>query len=289
MLFSMKAFFAIVCLALPLFVSNAKAQVYVELKLDQEQFLPGEAIPVTIRVTNRSGQSLHLGEDGWLSFLIQAEDGSVVIKKTDPPVKDPFDLENGDIGIKRMNLAPYFSLAHDGTFHISATVHIKDWSTDITSQSQNFDIIEGAEIWSQAFGVPDSSVSNQPPRVRKYSLVQANYLRNELRLYIQVIDEADGAVVKVNSLGPMISFSQPEAQLDRASNLHVLCQTGATAFTYSTVNPGGDVIHQEIYDYVNTRPRLSEDVNGNIFVMGGVRRAPPGEIPAVKPPDQTAP
>ena len=107
--------------------------------------------------------------------------------------------------------------------------------------------------------MPDASAPNQPPHVRKYALVQANYLRDQLRLYVQVVDESDGAILKVHALGPMISFSEPEAQLDQASNLHVLCQTGASAFTYSIVNPNGDITSQEIYDYVTTRPRLSED------------------------------
>jgi hypothetical protein len=87
----------------------------------------------------------------------------------------------------------------------------------------------------------------------------------------------------------MISFSQPEAQLDSASNLHVLDQTGATAFTYSIISPNGDMTGQDVYDYVSTRPRLSEDDKGNIFVLGGVHRSQPGEIPAVKAPDQIAP
>lgn len=285
----MKAWFAILGLALPWFLFNASAQVAVELKLDQEQFLPGEAIPVTVRVTNYSGQTLHLGGDGWLTFFIQADDGSLVPQKTDPPVKDPFDLDNGDVGIKRMDLAPYFDLGHDGTYRITATVHIKEWNTDLPSAPQTFDIIEGAELWSQAFGVPDSSAPDQPPRVRKYTLVEANYLRNQLRLYVQLIDESNGTVLKVRALGPMISFGRPEAELDNASNLHVLCQTGATAFTYSIISPDGNVAEQETYDYVTTHPRLSEDDKGNIFVLGGVRRAQPGEIPAVKPPDQLAP
>jgi len=285
----MKALIAFFGLLLPLLIINAPAQIAVDLKLDQDQYLPGETIPVSVHITNRSGQTLHLGNDGWLTFFIQADDGSVVIKKTDPPVKEPFDLNNGDVATKRLDLAPYFALNRNGTYRVTATVHISEWDSEISSSPQSFDIIEGAELWSQAFGVPDASAPNQPPHVRKYTLVQANYLRDQLRLYVQVVDESDGTIVKVMALGPMISFSQPEAQLDNASNLHVLCQTGATAFTYSVVSPDGVITKQEIYDYVTTHPRLSEDDKGNIFVLGGILRAEPGEIPAVKPPDQLAP
>jgi hypothetical protein len=134
----MKAFFAILGLALPLLLVNASAQVTVDLSLDQDQFLPGEALPVTVHITNRSGQTLHLGDDGWLTFFVQSSDGSVVLKKMDPPVKSPFDLGNGEVGIKRLDIAPYYLLGHDGTFRISATVHIKDWNSDVTSSAQSF-------------------------------------------------------------------------------------------------------------------------------------------------------
>src|SRR5580700_881145 len=91
----MKALIAFFGLVLPLLIINAPAQVAVDLKLDQDQFLPGETMPLSVHITNRSGQTIHLGNDGWLTFYIQADNGSVVNKKMDPPVKDPFDLNNG--------------------------------------------------------------------------------------------------------------------------------------------------------------------------------------------------
>jgi hypothetical protein len=284
----MKALFALLSLALPLFIFSASGQVTVDLSLDQDQFLPGEALQLAVHVTNRSGQLIHLGDEDWVTFFVQSDDGSVVVKKSDPPVKDPFSLDSLEVATKRVDLAPYFNLTRPGTYRVMATVHIKDWNTDVTSGAKSFDIIEGAQLWSQTFGVPDSSAPNQPPAVRKYTLVQANYLREQLRLYVQVTDETGGSIFKVRVLGPMISFSQPEAQLDRLSNLHVLCQSGATAFTYSVLNPNGELIQHETYDYVSTHPRLGEDTNGNISVIGGVRRVKPGsaEMPDVKAPDE---
>ena len=42
-------------------LAPASAQVTVEVSLDQDQFLPGEAIIAAVRITNRSGQTLRLG------------------------------------------------------------------------------------------------------------------------------------------------------------------------------------------------------------------------------------
>lgn len=275
-------------MALSMIFFNASAQVTVNVTLDQDQFLPGEAVPVAVHVTNRSGQTIHLGQDDWLTFFIQSDDGSVVVKKSDPPVKYLFDLGSMEVATKRVDISPYFILGRAGSYKITATVHIKDWNTDITSDPQSFDVIEGAELWSQTFGVPNSGGPDQPPSARKYTLVEANYLKSQLRLYLQVTDPSGGTIFKARSLGPMISFSQPEAQLDPSSNLHVLCQSGATAFTYTILNPDGDITRQETYDYIGTRPRLAEDTNGNISVIGGVRRIETGEMPTVKSPDELA-
>jgi hypothetical protein len=190
-------------------------------------------------------------------------------------------LGSSEVATKRVDLAPYFSLTRDGRYKVTATLHIKNWNTTISSMPQKFDVIQGAELWAQAFGVPDPAATNAPPRVRKYALVEANYLRDQLRLYVQVSD-AGGGSLKVRAIGPMISFGQPEAQLDPASNLHVLYQNGASTFTYAVVDPDGDIIQQDVYDYVTTRPRLRQDDNGNISVYGGVRRV---EMPPVQAPD----
>jgi hypothetical protein len=52
------------------------------------------------------------------------------------------------------------------------------------------------------------------------------------------------------------------------------------------VNPNGEILRQEIYDYVSTRPRLGMNDAGDIVVIGGVRRVNPEEMPVVKQPDE---
>lgn len=264
---------------------RASAQVTVEAVLDQEQFLPGEAVPVAVKITNRSGQPLHLGADpAWLTFTLESADGFVVVKKFEVPVLGEFDLESSQMATKRVDIAPYFTMNKPGRYKLTATLRIKQWTTTMASAPKKFDVINGAELWTQDFGV--SIGTNALPTMRKFTLIKANYLREQLRLYVQVSDVASAESIKVAALGPMVSFSFPEAQIDRTSRLHVLWQAGSKAFSYFIIHPDGTIAQQETYDYFTTRPRLTIDENGAVQVRGGTQRTKPVDVPMLKAPNE---
>ena len=288
----MKTFFWALVLA-ALTCLRASAQVKVEVVLEQEQFLPSEAVPVAVRITNRSGQALHLGaEANWLTFNVESADGEIVAKNAEVPVAGEFDLSSSQMATKRVDLAPYFGITKPGRYRIIATVRIKDWRAETTSAPKNFDVITGAKLWSQDFGLPVAAgATNLTPEVRKYTLQKANYLRTQLRLYVEVSDAAEAQVFKVVNIGKTVSFSSPETQLDRHSNLHVLWQSGAAYFTYAVVNPDGGLVQQEVYDNAppGPRPRLNMADDGTVTVYGGVRRVKTEPMPMVKSPNELPP
>ena len=138
---------------------RASAQVDLELVTDQDQFLPSESLPMAVKITNRSGQRLHLGaEANWLTFNVESLGGGVVIKKAEVPVTGEFDLESSQMGTKRVDLQPYFVLNRQGRYKVTATLRIKDWSAQMASAPKNFDVISGAYLWSQEFGVPEAMI-----------------------------------------------------------------------------------------------------------------------------------
>jgi hypothetical protein len=286
-----------VCLAV-LFASlaGALAQITVEVMPAQDQYLPDEELSVAVHITNLSGQSLNLGADNtWLKFSVESKDGFIISKLGDVPVQGAFTLDSSKVAIKRVDLAPCFSLTRSGHYLVTATLRIPGWDQEFISSPATFDIIDGASLWEQNFGVPaaaGASPAGGEPEVRKYTLQQANYLKH-LKLYLRVSDADNSRVFRVQPLGDMVSFSQPEPQVDRDSNLHVLWQTGARGFAYRVVNPAGDIIVRQTYDYTTTRPRLRENEEGRIMVSGGMRRymhddLPAGEIPVPpSPPAQS--
>jgi hypothetical protein len=264
---------------------RAAAQVDIEVSFSQEQFLPNESIPVTVKITNRSGQPIHLGEPAnWLTFNVEASDNYVVMKNSEVPVEGAFDLESSQMATKHVDLQPSFMLQRPGRYRVTATLHIAQWAASASSKATPFDVISGAKLWEQDFGVPGDP--NTQPEMRKYVLLQANYFKGELRLYSEVTDAAGSDVLKVLPLGKMVSFSAPVEQVSRVGKLHVLWQSGARMFCYSVLAPDGSLTEQEIYDDYGVRPRLEVNDVGDVVVVGGVRRMHKGELPDLKLPTQ---
>jgi len=218
-------------------LGHLSAQVTVELITDQDEFLPGEAIPIVARITNRSGQTVTFGRDkGWLKFSIAAHGGYVAMRQRDIPTGEPFTLQSSERANVKLNLAPFFALDKPGHYNITATASIPECNQQINSDQKSIDVIAGARVWQQEFGVPKTGgETNGPPELRVYALQEANYLRRNLMLYAQVTDSG-GRYNRVTPIGPMISFGQPTAKVDKVSNLHVLYQNGpAVSVTRSSL------------------------------------------------------
>jgi hypothetical protein len=165
-----------------------------------------------------------------------------------------------------------------------------EWEIDVTSEPVAFEVVRGAKLWEQEFGVPplEGNAATRP-EMRRYALQQANY-RKQLQLYVRVTDASEATVYRVFPLSPMVSFSRPEAQVDKQGRLHVLNQAGARACVYCIIDPDGRVLVRQTYDVAqNSRPSLAADKDGLIQVKGGVRRAMPDDFPPpVPPPDVEA-
>jgi hypothetical protein len=266
-------------------LAPARAQVSVEITQEQDQFLPGEAIVVAVRITNRSGQTLLLGADNdWLTFSIESREHEIVPRTGEAPVTGEFELASSRVATKRVDLAPYFSAGTPGGYSVTATVRIKEWNREFTSPPRKFSIIEGAKLWEQEIGLPQvAGAASSTPEVRKYALQQAHYLRNQLRLYLRVTDATGGKVYRVFAVGPMVSFGRPEPQVDRLSNLHLLYQDKPHAYSYTVFNPDGELVLRQTFDYIDSRPRLHPEGDGRITVAGGSRRVTSSDVPLPKP------
>ena len=263
-------------------LSPAMSQgVSVEVVLDQAYFLPHEALMVKVRITNFSGQPLQFGkDDDWLSFAVEGNKSFVVPRLAPVPVRGEFTLDSSKVAIRTVDLAPCFDLSRPNHYTVRATVNLPQWQRLVTSDKKGFDILSGAKLWEQDFGVPQGVVQvGEQPEVRKYALFQTIHGK-QLKLYLRLSDVSENKVFRIFPIGPMVSFSKPEPQLDKFGNLHILYQTGARSFNYSIVSPDGLLITRETHDYYNnSRPILRAGSDGRISVAGGNRRASADDLP----------
>lgn len=271
-------------------VCSARAQastVTVDVSLDQQQFLVGEEVRVIVRVTNFSGQPLELGKDNsWLSFSVESREKHFMEKYGDPNVIGAFTLQSSKSATKRVNIAPYFNIQKPGRYEVKVRVRIPQWNIEVASRPVGFDVVRGAKLREIQFGVPaGEGESDRTPVIRKYILQQAQY-QKELKLYIRLTDESEARTLKLFPIARMESFGSPDAQLDKFSNLHVLHRSGQHSFTLCSMNPSGQILTLNRYDFHgDSRPRLALDGNGRIFVRGGKRVVTRNDIP---PPDLAA-
>jgi hypothetical protein len=255
---------------------SLNAQIAVELVLDQAQYLRDEPVLAKVRITNRSGKTLKLGRDAdWLTFAIETSEQRAVARISDVPVKEEFTLGSSMIATRRVDLTPHFDLTSSGQYTLTATVKIPDWNQELPTKPKKFEVVRGTRLWEQAIGVPGSDIA--APEIRKYILQQAQLKR--LTLYARVTDESENLTYRLLPIGPLVSFSRPEPQVDKQSNLHLLFQTGARSFSYSVLTPKGEVILRQTHDYTRTRPVLRSSEDGRIYVAGGQRRFGADDLP----------
>src|SRR6059036_746723 len=120
----------------------ASAQISVEVLLDELEYLRDESLIIRVRIANRSGQPLQLGQAAdWLSFVVQSHDGHSVEKASEVPVLGPFTVESSQTATKTVNLIPHFQFPQPGRYSVMATVKVPDWNQEFFSAPKTFHII----------------------------------------------------------------------------------------------------------------------------------------------------
>ena len=252
-------------------------QVTVDLKFDKEFFIPDEPMMASVRITNFSGRTLVFGEDNqWLQFGVEMKNGFLVDRTGDPSVIGRFEIPNASQGTRRVNLAPYFRMTTPGRYKMIATVFSEQLNQALQSSEVIVNIVKAAILWQREFGVPTSD--GEGFEVRKYVLIRA-LNNNRLELYIRVASQDDAKILAVFSVGNLVAFGAPEAQVDRLSRLHLLQQYGARSFRYLVVTADGELMVRQRYDYAGNRPRLAIKKERLIGVSGGVRVVTANDLP----------
>lgn len=251
-----------------------KAQVTVELDFEKDHYIPNETMLAQVRITNFSGQTLRFGKDNhWLRFAVERQNGFLVDQDGEPNVSGEFEIPNASRATRRVNLAPYFKMTSFGSYYIVATIFCDPLNEVLQSPRTEVNIIHATTLWKKDFGVS----ADAGYEVRSYSLIRA-LNRNQLELYVRVATRDASKVFGVFSVGNLVSFGSPEAQIDSFSRLHLLQQYAARSFRYLVVTPDGELMIRQRHDYSQSRPRLGKRDKG-IAVLGGIRVLSETDLP----------
>jgi len=257
-----------------LLVVTGEAQIQVDLKLKRLQYIAYEPVVATLAITNLAGRDVELHDaDGqsWFGFEVTGSEGQPI-----PPVRTdnsqpPLKIETGQKVTQRINLAPLYAVSDFGTYHLRAHIYFADLGKFFYSGTRVFEVTDARPIWQKTVGVPEGVPG--AGSVRTYSLL-TNRFPDHTSLYVRVEDKDNGIVYATYSLGRSIGSDQPQTEIDRANQLHVLHSAAPRAWAYSRVGLNGELLAHSSFMETKTRPRLLRAADGDVAVRGGMLEAP---------------
>jgi hypothetical protein len=268
----------IVHLALLLFLAaSARAQIQVELKFKRLQYVAHEPVLATVRITNLSGRDIDLHDENgqrWFGFEINAGDGRLLAPLRQAAAEPALQVEAGKTVTRKINLTPGFPVHDLGSYHVRANVYFADLNKFFYSPTKVFQVADARPIWQKTVGIPDGMAG--AGEVRTYSLL-SNRFSDHTALYVRVENKNSGAVYTTYSLGRVIANGEPQAEIDRANQLHVLHCAAPRSWAYSHIGWNGELLAHSTFLETKSRPRLRHAADGAIAVSGGMLNVPIAE------------
>ena len=265
----------LVQLALFLFLAAAaQAQIQVELKFKRLQYVAHEPVMAIVKITNLAGRDIDLHDENgqhWFGFEVNAGEGRLLAPLRQNAPERALHVEVGKTVTRKIDLTPVFPVHDLGSYHVRANVYFADLNKFFYSQTKVFQIADARPIWQRTVGIPDGVPG--AGEVRTYSLL-SNRSPDHTSLYVRVENKNSGVVYTTFSLGRAIAYDEPQAELDRANQLHVLHCAAPRSWAYSHIGLNGELLAHSTFMETKTRPRLRHVADGVIAVSGGMLDLP---------------
>jgi len=240
----------------------ANAQIQVQLKFSRLQYIAYEPLLATVTITNRAGRDIDLNNDAgerWFGFEITGSDGQSIAADSSQKM-EPLHIEAGQTVTQKINIASLYPIQDFGTYHVRAHVYF----------SKVVEVTDARPIWKQSVGIPAGSEAGGDART--YSLL-SNRFADHTSLYVRVEDEHRGVVYATYSLGHVIAFDEPHAEIDRENRLHVLHCSAPRAWSYAIIGLNGQLLSHSTLLETKSRPHFKRTADGEVAVAGGMTEA----------------
>jgi hypothetical protein len=248
------------------------AQIQVQLKFSRLQYIAYEPLMATVAITNRAGRDIDLHDDGaqhWFGFEITGSDGQSIAAESSGS-SEPLHVEAGRTVTQKINLSTRYPIQDLGTYHVRAHVYFSDLGRYFYSPTKVVEITDARPIWKQSVGIPAGSDAGGDART--YSLL-TNRFADHTSLYVRVEDERRSVVYATYSLGRVIAFDEPHAEIDRQNRLHVLHCSAPRTWSYAVIGLNGQLLSHSTLLETKSRPHFARATDGAITVIGGMTEA----------------
>src|SRR5215468_2345039 len=255
------------------FAAAAEAQVQVDLKFKRLQYIAYEPVVATVAITNLAGRDIELRDaDGqsWLGFEITGSEEQPIGPLNNANREPPLKIQAGQRVTRQIDLTPLYPVHEYGAYHVRTNIYFADLGKFFYSGTRVFEVTDAWPTWQQTVGVP---YGGGPGDVRTYSLM-TNRFPDHTSLYARVQDKDSGVVYATYSLRRTISYEQPQAEIDRSNQLHVLHCAAPRAWSYSRIGLNGELLAHSSFMETKTRPKLFRSGKGEVAVRGGMLEAP---------------
>jgi len=252
-----------------LVATTARGQIQVDLKFKRLQYIAFEPVLATVTITNLAGRDVELHDEGdqpWFGFEVTANEDRTLVPLPHSP-EPPLKLAAGASVTRKINLTALFPVADLGVYHVRPHVFFADLNKFFYARAKVFEVTSARPIWQQTVGDPASNGA------RTYSLM-TNRFPDHTSLYVRVEDKQNSLVYATFSLGRVISFDEPHAEVDRKNRLHVLQCSAPRLWSYSVVDLDGRLLKHENYAQTRSTPRLRRANDGTVAVGGGTLDTP---------------
>jgi len=257
-----------------LLAAAAEGQIQVDLKFQRLQYIAYEPVVATVTLTNLAGRDIELHDgDGqsWLGFEVTGSEDQPVTLLSTENAQPPLKIAAGQRVTQEIDLGSLYPVHDFGAYHVRTHVYFPDLAKFFYSPTRVFEVTDARPIWQQTVGIPDGVAATG--NVRTYSLL-TNRFPDHTSLYVRVQDKDSGIVYATYSLGRSIEFEQPQAEIDRANELHVLHCAAPHAWSYSRIGLNGQLLTHSSFMETKSRPRLVHSANGEVAVRGGMAETP---------------
>ena len=250
--------------------SVALAQIQVGLKFKRLQYIAHEPIVAKLTITNLAGRDIDLHDENgqhWFGFEVTAGEGRTIAPLASNLSEPALKVEAGKTVTRDVNLTPVFPVHDLGNYHVRANVYFADLNKFFYSAPKVFEVSDARPIWQKTVGIPEGMPGAGD--VRTYSLL-SNRFPDHTSLYVRVENKNNGVVYATYSLGHIIVFDQPQAELDRANQLHVLHCAAPRTWSYAHIGLNGERLAQSTLMEAKAPPRLRLLADGSVAIHGGV-------------------